>query len=171
MMEEEKRFGLGAGKLYIAPASVSEEEAVSPVWYVGPTKGGVTLAYTAKVHEITDCCGRLVRSVRYGEKIRLEGEMVRLYPQGIARILGASEHPGKLEWGGVCPRGKTAQVRAVLVCRLPREAGGGEMRFSMLAGASAGASLSLSGERDSAVRFSLTAETDGAGLSGRMVLV
>lgn len=170
-MDEEKRFGLGAGKLYIAPAGLSEEEAVSPVWYAGPTKKGVTLTYTARVHEITDYSGRLVRSVRYGERIRLEGEMVRLYPEGIARVIGAPAFPEKLELGGIGREGRTARVRVVLVCRLPREAGGGEMRFSMIAGACSGAALALTGERDSAVRFSLTAETDGAGFSGRMVLV
>lgn len=170
MMDEEKRFGLGAGKLYVAPAGVSEENAVSPTWYAGPTKGGVTLTYTAKVHEITDISGRPVRSVRYGERIRLEGELVRLYPEVIARVIGAPPFPGKLELGGVSLAGRTARVRAVLVCRLPKSAGGGEMRFSMLAGACSGAALSLTGERDSAVRFALSAETDGAGFSGRMVL-
>lgn len=170
MIDEEKRFGLGAGKLYIAPAGVSAEHAVSSSWYAGPTKGGVTLAYSAKVHEITDFSGRLVRSVRYGERIRLEGELVRLYPEVLARVIGAQPSPGTLDLGGVCREGRTARVRVVLVCRLPESAGGGEMRFSMLAGASSGAALALTGERDSAVRFVLTAETDGAGLSGRMVL-
>lgn len=171
MIEEEKRFGLGAGKLYIAPAGVSEENAVSPTWYAGPTKGGVTLSYTAKVHEITDNFGRLVRSLRYGERLRLEGELIRLYPQVLARVIGAAPYPGKLELGGIGKEGRAARVRVVLVCRIPKEAGGGEMRFSMLAGASSGASLSLTGERNSAVRFALTAETDGAGFSGKMVLI
>ena len=117
MIDEEKRFGLGAGKLYIAPAGVSAEHAVSSSWYAGPTKGGVTLAYSAKVHEITDFSGRLVRSVRYGERIRLEGELVRLYPEVLARVIGAQPSPGTLDLGGVCREGRTARVRVVLVCR------------------------------------------------------
>lgn len=170
MKNEEKIFGLGAGRLYIAPGNTAEEHACSTAYYAGPTREGVTLSYTAKVHEITDYYGNRVRSLRYGERMKIEGEMSRLYPGVIARAIGAPAEENAIAFGGVSGEGRLARVRVTLVCSLPAEAGGGEMRFSMLAGASSGASLSLTGMRDSAVRFSLTAETDDAGFSGRMVL-
>jgi hypothetical protein len=150
---------------------VPEEKAASFSYYVGPTKGGVTLHYAARVHEIIDYFGSRVRTLRYGESIRLEGELSRLYPTALARALGARRTAEGIELGCTGDAGRAAQVRAVLVCRLPDEAGGGEMRFSFLAGASAGAALTLSPQRDTGVRFTLTAETDGAGLTGRMVLI
>lgn len=167
MKNEEKVFGLGAGRLYIAPATLSEEESVALTYYVGPTKGGVTLTYAAKLHEITDYSGRVVRTLRYGERIRLEGALSRLYPVAISRILGGDASETAILFGGMPQAGRHAPVRATLVCQLP--GGVGEMRFSMLAGAAAGAALSLTGERDSAIRFTLSAETDDAGFVGRMV--
>ena len=169
MTNEEKVFGLGAGRLYIAPASVSEEEARTLPYYAGPTKGGVTLTYNAKIHEITDYCGRLVRSLRYGERVRAEGRLSRLYPRVLTALTAAPAWDGVLGLGGIGDSGRLVQVRAVLVCALPEEAGGGEFVFSMLATASEKVMLTLSSMHDSSVGFSLTGETDGAGFSGRMV--
>jgi len=171
MTNEEKVFGLGAGRLYIAPASVSEEEARTLPYYAGPTKGGVTLTYTTKIHEITDYYGRLVRSLRYGERVRAEGRLSRLYPRILTALAGAADAGGALSLGSVGESGRLVQLRAVLVCALPEEAGGGEFVFSMLATASVKLLLTLSSMHDSSVGFSLTGETDGAGFSGRMVLV
>ena len=57
-----------------------------------------------------------------------------------------------------------------LVSEIPESAGGGEVVFSMRAGASSGMSVQFSPERDSAWDFSLTAECDDAGVSGKLVL-
>lgn len=167
MTNEEQYFALGAGRLYLAPASVSEAEARSLPYYAGSTKGGVTLAYSARVHEITDYFGALVRSLRYGERIRVEGRLARLYPAALARATGSRFENGVLTPGAPLPEGRLAQIRVTLVCALPD--GKGEFVFSMLATPSGGFTVSLSPERDSSVSFSLAAETDGAGLSGRMV--
>jgi len=169
MVNEEKLYGLGPGRLYIAPAEVSEKEACTLSYYAGPTKDGVKLAYSVKIHEIVDYYGALVRSLRYGERVRVEGRLTRLHPKVIARLLGSPEDAYAIRFGGTPARGKLTRVRVVLVCALPAEAGGGEMRFSMLATASSEAILALSGGRDSAIGFALTAETDDAGFSGRLV--
>lgn len=168
-MNEEKCFGLGPGRLYIAPVSVPEEEVFTIPWYAGPTKDGVTLSYCAKVHEITDYFGTLVRSVRYGERIRLEGKLSRIYPGAICRAVGAPVGEGVIPLGAVCGAGRCAQVRVGILCTLPEGAGGGEMRFLMRASAASGAILALSAQRDSAVAFTLSAESDGAGMTGRLV--
>lgn len=167
--DEEKYFALGAGRLYIAPASVTGEEARSLLYYAGPTRGGVTVSYSARIHEITDYSGALIRSLRYGERVRAEGKLSRLYPRAVSAAIGAPLTGGVLALGGTGGRGRLARVRVVLVCALPEETGGGEFVFSMLATASSGLCFSLSPERDSSVSFSLQAETDGAGLSGRLV--
>lgn len=168
-MNEEKCFGLGPGRLYIAPVSIPEEELFTMPWYAGPTKDGVTLSYCAKVHEITDYFGTLVRSVRYGERIRLEGKLSRIYPGAICRAVGAPFYGGEIPLGALSDAGRCAQVRVGILCTLPEGAGGGDMRFVMRASASSGAILALSAQRDSSVAFSLTAETDGAGMTGRLV--
>lgn len=168
---DEKYFGLGAGRLYIAPLSVSEEEARSLKWYAGPTKGGVTLAYTAKTHDVTGWDGSLSRSIRYGERIRLTGKLSRLYPRVLAAATGSPSGADAVLLGGRLPEGRHPRLRVMLVCELPTEVGGGEIVFSFRATAASGASIHLSPERDSAWSFDLTAETDGAGFAGRMVIV
>lgn len=168
---EEKYFGLGAGRLYIAPLSVSEEEARSLKWYAGPTKGGVTLAYRAKTHDITAWDGSLARSVRYGERIRLTGRLARLYPRVLATATGSPAAADAVLLGGRLPQGRHPRLRVMLICELPTEVGGGEIVFSFRATAASGATLTLSPERDSAWSFDLTAETDSAGFAGRMVVV
>lgn len=168
-MNEEKCFGLGPGRLYIAPVSVPESEVFSVPWYAGPTKDGVTLSYSAKIHEITDYYGALARSIRYGERVRVEGRLSRIYPSAVCRAVGAPFSAGTIAFGAVSDAGRLAQVRVGLLCALPEACGGGEMRFLMRASASSGAILALSAQRDSAISFSLTAETDDAGFSGRLV--
>ena len=169
-MNEEKCFGLGPGRLYIAPVGVGEEELFRMTWYAGPTKDGMTLSYSAKTHEITDCAGRLVRTVRYGERIVLEGRLSRLYPGAICRAIGADAPAGEILFGSVGQGGRCASLTVGILTPLPAEAGGGEMRFVMRASASSAAALALSALRDSSVSFRLTGETDGAGFTGRMVL-
>lgn len=166
---EEKYYGLGAGRLYIAPWHVSEEEARSLKWYAGPTKGGVTMAYSAKVHEIKGWGGEIVRSVRYGEKITLTGKLSRLYPRVLAAAVGAPIEANTVHLGGKTNEGRHARLRVILVCALPASAGGGEIVFSMCAAAASPAAFVLSPDRDSAWSFSLTAETDDAGLKGKLV--
>lgn len=169
MTQEEKCFGLGAGRLYVAPASTPEAEMHSLNYYAGPTKGGVQLSYAAKIHEITDYAGVLVRSIRYGERVRLSGRMARLYPRVLAAASGSRLTGDELFPGALTAAGRSARVRVLLVCPLPAEAGGGEMRFSMIASAASGFSFLLSPQRDSSYDFTLTAETDGAGFSGKLV--
>lgn len=169
MMREEKCFGLGAGRLYVAPVSTPEAEMHSLKYYAGPTSGGAELSYSAKIHEITDYAGTLVRAIRYGERISLRGRMARLYPRVLAAATGSPLTENALFPGGVTESGRGARVRVLLVCALPEEAGGGDMCFSMTAAASSGFSFHLSPERDSSVGFQLTAETDGAGFSGKLV--
>lgn len=170
MQEEEKYFGLGPGRLYIAPLSVPEAEARSLRYYVGPTKGGVHLAYSAKIHEITDYTGRLIRQLRYGERIRLSGRMARLYPAALRAVTGSPGQGGLTALGGQGEAGRLQRVRVILQCALPAgSTGGGEMGFSCVASAVSGAAFSLSGDRDCACDFSLTAESDDAGMCGRLV--
>ncbi len=169
-MKEEKCFGLGPGRLYIAPVGVGEEELFRIPWYAGPTKDGMTLSYSAKIHEITDYTGAVVRSVRYGEKIVLEGKLSRLYPAAICRAIGADVRTGEIPFGSLGAAGRCASLTVGIITPLPAEAGGGDMRFVMRASASSSAALALSALRDSAVSFRLTGETDGAGFAGRMVL-
>lgn len=168
-MNEEKCFGLGPARLYIAPMGVTEEALFSMPWYAGPTKDGVTLTYTAKVHEIRDYFGNLVRSIRYGERIRLDGRLSRLYPAAICRAVGAPVGASVIPLGAVSDAGRGMQVRVGLSCALPADCGGGEMRFTMRASAASGAVMALSGLRDSSLGFSLTAESDGAGFAGKLV--
>lgn len=168
-MNEEKLFGIGAGRLYIAPAWVDAERSVSVAYYAGPTRGGVTLAYQNKIHEITDYYGRLIRQIPYGDRIRVEGRLARLYPQVMNRLIGAPQSTTAVRFGESGEGGRAAQVRVTLVCTLPESAGGGEMCFSMLASAVSGAAMAFSADRDSSVSFSLTGESDGAGFSGRLV--
>ncbi len=163
---EEQIFGLGAGRLYIAPATVSEAEATALTYYAGPTKGGVTLAYTAKTHEILGWGGEVVRSIRYGERLRLTGKLSRLYPRVLAAATGGTLRDGAVTFGG----GPTRRVRVVLVTDLPEKAGGGETVFSFIAAAASPFTLSLTPSHDSAWEFSLTAETDGAGFTGKWVI-
>ncbi len=169
----EKYFGLGAGHLYIAPLSVSEAEVRSEKWCAGPTKGGVTLAYAAKNHDITGWDGSLVRSIRYGERLRLTGKLSRLYPRMLSALTGSpvSAAGTAVFLGGRLPEGRHSRLRVMLVCELPAEVGGGEIVFSFRATAASGASITLSPQRDSSWSFDLTAETDGAGFAGRMVVV
>lgn len=169
-MKEEKCFGLGPGRLYIAPVGVGEEELFTMPWYAGPTKDGMTLSYCAKIHDITDYYGTLVRSVRYGERITLEGKLSRIYPAAICRAVGADPRTGEIPFGAVGDGGRCLQLRVGILCPLPAQAGGGEMRFLMRTSASVEAVVSLSAQRDSSVSFRLQGETDGAGFSGRMVL-
>lgn len=166
---EEKYYALGAGRLYIAPWETPEAEVRSLKWYAGQTKGGVTLAYTAKEYEIRGWDGELQRTVRYGGKIRLTGKFARLYPRVIAAATGAPVSDSAILLGGKGDAG-TARVRVILVSEIPESAGGGEVVFSMIAGASSGMSVHFSPERDSAWDFSLTAESDDAGVSGKLVL-
>ncbi|MBQ8746243.1 MAG: hypothetical protein IJZ08_00035 [Clostridia bacterium] len=166
---EEKYYALGAGRLYIAPWETPEAEVRSLKWYAGQTKGGVTLAYTAKEYEVRGWGGELQRTVRYGGKIRLTGKFARLYPRVIAAATGAPVSDSAILLGGKGEAG-TARVRVILVSEIPESAGGGEVVFSMRAGASSGMSVHFSPERDSAWDFSLTAESDDAGVSGKLVL-
>lgn len=166
MVDEEKLFGLGPGRLYLAPAEVSEADARHLRYYAGPTKDGVTLSYSARIHEITDYAGKLVRSLRYGERITLTGKMSRLQPKVLSEMIGAPYENGTLAPGALPFAGKLMRVRVVLVCALP---GGGEMVFSMIASATSGMQVRLAGGFDSAVPFSLTAETDSAGMTGKLV--
>lgn len=168
---EEKLFGLGAGRLYISPLSVSEEESRSKLWYAGPTKGGVTLAYSVKNHDITGWDGSLVRRIRYGERIRLTGRLSRLNPRVLSVVTGSPAGEGGVLLGGRLPGGRHTRLRVVLVCDLSEEVGGGEIVFSFRATAASGTSVTLSPARDSAWDFDLTAETDSAGFAGRMVVV
>jgi len=169
MIQKEKLFGLGPGRLYIAPPEMSEKEAMSLACYAGPTKDGVTLFTESRIHEITDADGVLIRSIRYGERLRLTGKFSRLYPQVIARALGLEEHGTEILFGQYGKGGRGARLRVVLVCTLPEEAGGAEMRFSMTAGITSPFRLPMNGEREGGIPFTLTAETDGAGFSGRLV--
>ena len=166
---EEKYYALGAGRLYIAPWETPEAEVRSLKWYAGQTKGGVTLSYTAKEYEVRGWGGELQRTVRYGGKIRLTGKFARLYPRVIAAATGAPVSDAAILLGGKKETG-TARVRVVLVSEIPQSAGGGEVVFSMRAGASSGMSVHFSPERDSAWDFLLTAESDDAGVSGKLVL-
>lgn len=168
---EEKLFGLGAGRLYISPLSVSEEETRSERWLAGPTKGGVTLAYSVKNHDITGWDGSLVRRIRYGERIRLTGRLSRLYPRILAAVTGSPADEKGVLLGGRLPGGRHTRLRILLVCDLPSEVGGGELVFSFRATAASGTSITLSPARDSSWDFDLTAETDDAGFAGRMVIV
>lgn len=166
---EEKYFALGAGRLFIAPESVSEEASRSMKWYAGSTKGGVQLTYSNRVHEITAWDGSVIRSVRYGECIRVEGRLLRLYPRVLAVATGSPMDGSTVYLGARGGAGRHGRVRVTLVCALPKEAGGGEVVFSFIASAASGAALALSPERNSAWQFSLTAQTDGAGFSGKVV--
>ncbi len=166
---EEKYFALGAGRLYIAPENVSEAEARSMKWYAGATKGGVQMTYFNRVHEITAWDGAVIRSVRYGERVRVEGRLLRLYPRVLSAATGSPLDGSAVYLGGRGAAGRHTRVRVTLVCALPKSAGGGEIVFSFIASAASGAVLSLSPERDSAWQFSLTAETDDAGFSGKVV--
>ena len=166
---EEKYYALGAGRLYIAPAEVSEAAARSLRFYAGATKGGVKLQYSAKVHEIKGWDGEVVRSVRYGARVRIEGRLVRLYPRVLAAATGSPTDGSIVYLGGKTDAGRHARVRIVLVAEIPESAGGGEVVFSLIASASSGAELSLSPERDSAWKFSLIAESDDAGVMGKVV--
>jgi len=158
---EENTIGLGAGRLYLAPASLTEEAARDARYYAGPTRSGLTLTWSARVHEITDYWGRLVRAVRFGERIRLEGRLTRLSPTVLSGMTGIR--------GGVRVRAPRTRMRVVLVCALPAEAGGGEMVFSMIASQIGAPAVALTDARDSSYPFTLTAETDGAGMTGRLV--
>lgn len=166
---EEKYYALGAGRLYIAPWGTPDDEVRSLKWYAGATKGGVTLAYTAKTHEIYGWGGELVRTVRYGEKIRLSGKLARLYPRVIAAATGSPLNSAEILLGGKTDEGRHARVRVVLVSEIPERTGGGEVVFSMRASASSGMAAALSAERDSAWEFSLHAERDDAGFFGKLV--
>ena len=171
MTNEEKFFGLGAGRLYIAPADVPEERARTLAYYAGPTKDGVNISYSAKIHEITDYDGRLIRSLRYGERITVKGRLARLHPQVLSAATGSPYAGQILALGARGDAGRLSRVRVTLVCALPDEAGGGEASFSMICSASSGASFTLSPQRDSGVSFLLCAETDDAGLTGKLVFV
>ncbi len=166
---EEKYFALGAGRLYIAPWGTADTEIRSLKWYAGQTKGGVTLAYAAKTHEIYGWGGELLRTVRYGERIRLTGRLARLYPRVIAAATGSPVSGQAVLLGGECGEGRHRSVRVLLVSEIPERAGGGEVVFDMRAAASSGLSLSLTPDRDSAWEFQLSAERDDAGFSGRLV--
>jgi hypothetical protein len=163
---EEQIFGLGAGRLYIAPATVSEADATSLTYYAGPTKGGVTLSYTAKTHDILGWGGEVVRTIRYGDRLKLTGRLSRLYPRVLAAATSGTLKEGVVTFGGA----PTRRVRVVLVADLPEEAGGGETVFSFLAAAASPFSLSLTPDHDSGWEFCLLAETDGAGFTGKWVI-
>ncbi len=161
MQNEEKIIGLGAGRLYLAPASVTEEQAQDSRYFAGPTRGGVTLVWSARIHEITAYTGRLVRAIRFGERVRLEGRLARLSPVLFSYMTGRWERER-------LPASRT-RMRVVLRCALPPAAGGGEMVFSMIASQTGTPSLTLHSSRDSSYPFTLTAESDDAGMTGRLV--
>ncbi len=166
---EEKYYALGAGRLYIAPIGTPDTEMRSLKWYAGPTKGGVTLKYTAKEHEIYGWGGELVRTVRYGEKITLTGKLARLYPRVLSAATGAPSEGTSVLLGGKTDEGRHARVRVVLVTEIPERAGGGEVVFEMRCAASSAMTAAFSPDRDSAWEFALTAQRDDAGFSGKLV--
>lgn len=166
---EERYFALGPGRLYIAPASTTEAESRSMKWYAGATKGGVQITYSARMHEITAWDGAVIRTVRFGERLRVDGRILRLYPRVLAAATGSPMEGNTVYLGGRGPGGRCARVRVTLVCALPKSAGGGDVVFSFIASAASGASLSLTPERDSSWQFSLMGETDSAGFSGKAV--
>ncbi len=166
-MTETTTYTLGAARLYIAPAEVPEGEATSLKYYAGPTSGGVRLTYTPRLHEVKNWAGDTVTSIRYGEKITLTGKLSRLYPRVLAAATGSvytdgTVYPGKSR--------RLARVRVVLLCDIPDEAGGGEAVFSFLAAAASPAAVHLLPTKDGGWDFSLTAQTDGAGLWGKWVI-
>lgn len=170
MTQEEKIFALGPGRLYIAPAGIPESKIRSLLYYAGPTKGGVTLKYETKIHEITDYRGKVIRCIPYGEKLRAEGKLARLNPHVLADAVGIPYEKRILAFGSRRKSGRIHRLRVMLVCTIPAEAGGGEFVFSMICTAASGTAFTLSPERDSSYTFSFLGESDGAGMQGKAVI-
>ena len=170
VLQEEKIFALGPGRLYIAPAGIPENKIRSLLYYAGPTKGGVTLKYETKIHEITDYRGKVIRAIPYGERLRAEGKLARLNPHVLADAIGAPYEKRVLSFGGRRKAGRATRLRLMLVCAIPPEAGGGEFVFSMICTAASGTAFTLSADRDCSYTFSLLGESDGAGMIGKAVI-
>lgn len=89
MYDNINEFALAPGKLYLCAGNVPKAAMRRQENYAGPTRGGVKVKYTSKIHEITDADGNCMATLRYGERITVTGNLARITPHMIAELIGA----------------------------------------------------------------------------------
>ncbi len=147
----ESAFALGEAHIYAAPESVPAERLESMLYDLGPTAGGVTLTFRPKVREFRDEYGVVASRAEEGSRIEIKGRLSRLSPRSAALLAGS----------------RAERTRILLTCPLTAEPNGEKLRVSLLASPSA-AGFAFSPERDSALGFTLEAETGADGVGGTL---
>ena len=160
----ESAFALGAARVYAAPESVPADRMESMLYDVGPTAGGLTLTFRPRALELRDEYGTLVRRIEDGSRVEIKGRLSRLSPRAAALLTGG-RYDRDSRTGVPCAGAE--RTRILLTCPLSGDPDGEKLRVSLLA-APASAGFTLSPERDSALAFTLEAETDDTGLSGTL---
>lgn len=156
-------YGVGDGKLYIASGRLTEAQLRSQEYLAGESEGGCRLTYSAKSFPIKDIHGKVVTTLRYGEKTVISGRLRRLDVRVLAALTGCTvertANRDTLCLGGSSER---REVSALLVCPLP---GGDELSIIAHGAAVGGVDMRLDVSRDSAAAFEIISCGDDSRLS------
>ena len=100
-----KEFYLGPGSLYIAEGRTSERELELSGIKAGDTDGGCVIKYEYKTKELCDIGGDTAAILRYGEKVKVSGRLVRISSAALPLLMsgGGEEGCGVLSALFICP--------------------------------------------------------------------
>ena len=102
-----KEFSLGPGSLYIAKGKTSERELELSGIKAGDTDGGCVIKYEYKTKELCDIGGDTAAILRYGEKVKVSGRLLRISSSALPLLMSG----GGEEGSGV--------LSALFICSLP----------------------------------------------------
>ena len=91
---EVKKFALGPGSLYAAAGRVPEDELEDERYLAGVARDACTLRYEYKTKDLFDTDGNVAATLRFGEKVRVVGEIDRIVPDALPVILGKAGGSG-----------------------------------------------------------------------------
>ena len=128
-----KEFSLGPGSLYIAGGRTSERDLELSGIKAGDTDGGCVIKYEYKTKEICDIGGVTAAILRYGEKVKVSGRLLRISSAALPLLMsdGGEEGCGVLSALFICPLPDGDYFRmylsggALTGCTFKSSAGGG----------------------------------------------
>lgn len=157
-------YGVGDGKLYIATGRLTEAQLRREKYLAGESEGGCRLTYSARSFPIKDIHGKVVTTLRYGEKTVISGRLRRLDVGVLAALTGCtverSDYRDTLCLGD--GGNERREVSALLVCPLPD---GDELAVMIHGAAISGIDMRLDVNRDSSASFEIISCGDDSRLS------
>lgn len=136
---EVRGFALGPGKIFAAEGKIAEDVLESKKYLVGEARDTCTLRYEYKTKELYDTDGNVAATLRFGEKVRVSGNLDRMIPDALPVILGKAGGKGALSVLLVCPLPGGEAFRLYLNGGVGSSAGfevkeGGRVKFDLLFG-------------------------------------